>query len=98
MTTSAIGYVAFALNIVCPVVILIHGLFQVINHMTKHTAFFMRLAWLLLTTGALALLLSPWFGVQFGWGTSFLVWGFAAYILADKRDSVRHCNILRRHE
>lgn len=51
--------VLLALNVIAAVVILINGLFFVINRMSRHTRHGMRVAWLILTTGALGVAVSP---------------------------------------
>lgn len=50
------------INLICAVIILNRGVFHVINVMTSATYFPVRAAWVLMTTGALAILVGPLFG------------------------------------
>lgn len=79
------------LNTMAAAIILTHGLFHVINAMGHGTRHGMRCAWIVLTTGALGVLLAPLFDkpVPSPYWTGILV-GIALYILFDRRrDSTR---------
>lgn len=51
-----------AIYLIAALAILCQGLFHTINHMGRHTQLAARLGWLLLTTGALDIVLAPLFG------------------------------------
>lgn len=51
-----------AIYLAAALVILCRGLFHTINHMGRRTSLLSRLVWLLLTTGALDILIGPVFG------------------------------------
>lgn len=72
-----------AIYFIAAALILGRGLFFIINHMGRHTAFCTRLAWLLLTTGALDVLLGPVFGrvPAPSYGNAILLAGFACYLI-----------------
>lgn len=67
-------------------VIVLHGIFSVINGMTRCTAFVFRVAWISVTTGALYYLLVPFFNLRppSTW-EAFLLSGMAMFILFDRR-------------
>lgn len=77
-----------ALNTVAAIVILINGLFSVINSMGRHTGHGMRIAWLAMTTGAFGVLLGPLFGhpPPGPYWTGLLV-GFALFVIFERRHS-----------
>lgn len=76
------------LNITATVIIVLHGLFNVINSMGRKTALGMRAAWLVITTCALAILLGPLFDKPTpGPYWSGILAGIALYILFDRRRS-----------
>jgi len=66
--------------------ILICGLYFALNRMTQKTMHGMRLAWVLMTTGALGALVAPLLGTWHPttWETALTV-GFALYLLSERR-------------
>lgn len=73
-------YLAAALAILC------RGLFYTINHMGRHTGLLSRLAWLLLTTGALDIVIGPLFGRQpsASYGDALLLATLAWYLKGEQ--------------
>lgn len=74
------------ISMLAAVVIVINGLFFVINKMSRHTAHGIRIAWILMTSGASGVLL----GVIFGkWLPSLcdavLLSGVALFMILDRR-------------
>ena len=76
-----------AINLIAAAIILIYGL-AAINKMGWRTCYGMRAAWLVLTTGALGVLISPIYGHQyFGlWETALNV-GIALHVVFERRRS-----------
>jgi hypothetical protein len=74
------------INMIAAAVILIHGLFFVVNGMTHDTPTGIRVAWAALTTGALGVLAGPLFGARPPtlWDV-VLTMGIASYILSERR-------------
>lgn len=73
-------------NIVCAAIIIYRGIFHVVNTMTRNTYFPVRAAWILMLTGALAVLVGPLFGfyvksVQ----TTFTYAGIATFVFFERR-------------
>ncbi|MBY0556559.1 MAG: hypothetical protein K2P77_05080 [Burkholderiaceae bacterium] len=66
-------------------VLLFQGLFHVLNHMDRHSCNVTRLAWLLMTTGALQVLLAPIFGAtpMPTFGDVLLLGSVAGYFIAN---------------
>lgn len=74
------------LNTMSTSIIVLHGLFSVINAMGHKTGHGIRVAWIAMTTGALGILLGPLFNkpTPGPYWTGILV-GIALYILFDRR-------------
>ena len=77
------------LNLLAATLIVLYGVFSVINAMTHATSHGMRLAWVVLTTGALGVLLAPLFDKPMPPAplTAVLV-GVALHILCDRRSPI----------
>lgn len=74
------------LNMAAAAVIVAHGVFAVINSMGRHTGHGMRLAWSILTTGALGVLVGPLFDkLPPGPSWTIMLVGLAASILFERR-------------
>lgn len=78
--------ILLAISLLAAAVILVRGLFFVINRMNRCTPHGMRLAWLAMTTGALGVVVSPLYGSRQPslWETALLV-GIALHVLCDRR-------------
>lgn len=77
-----------ALNMLAAAVIFTSGLFGAINNMTRCTRHGIRLAWVILTTGALAVLLEPFYGASSpAWQEVLLNCGVALFVLGNRRRS-----------
>ncbi len=75
-----------ALNFVSAFIVVYLGVFHIINAMTKRTFFPVRLAWLLLTTGALAVLVGPLYGYSSTSVTNLLIHiGLATLVCFERR-------------
>lgn len=76
------------LNTMSTSIIVLHGLFSVINAMGHGTRHGIRAAWIVMTTGALGILLGPLFNkpTPGPYWTGILV-GIALFILSDRRRS-----------
>jgi len=73
------------INLAAAIVILVRGLFFAINRMDRCTPHGMRLAWLVMTTGALGAIVGPLYGVRPSlWQTALAV-GIALYVCFDRR-------------
>ena len=73
-----------ALNIAAAFVIFINGLYA-INHMSADTTHRIRIAWIAMTTGALAILAGPLFGYMHpAWQEVMLNIGCACYVQLDR--------------
>lgn len=74
------------LNLIAAAVILGKGVFFVINRMDRHTRHSIRFAWLVMTTGALGIVIAPLYGYAHPdmWGTALSV-GVALYVVCDRR-------------
>ena len=78
------------LSMLAAVVIVVNGLFFAINNITRHTAHGIRIAWILMTTGALGVFL----GIVFSrwrpsvWDTALFV-GLALYLIFERRRPTR---------
>lgn len=72
-----------AIYLIAAGMILCRGLFFAINNMGRHTALSKRLAWLVLTTGALDIVLAPAFGraLSLSAGGALLLAALACYLL-----------------
>lgn len=72
-----------AIYLTAALLILCQGLFYIINHMGRHTPHLARLAWLLLTTGALDVAIGPVFGRMCAptYGDAVLMAALAGYLL-----------------
>lgn len=73
-------------NIISAILIIYRGVFSVINTMTRHTYFPVRVAWMLMVTGSMAVLIGPLFGftvtsVQ----TTISYVGVALFIFSERR-------------
>lgn len=74
------------LNILSAAVIVNKGIFNVINHMTKKTSFPVRLSWVCMVTGALAVVIAPLFGIFFvSWTNTLIHAGIALFLLSNRR-------------
>ena len=73
------------INIAAAAIILVRGLFFALNNMRPETDFGLRLAWLMLTTGAAAVLLS---GHMPTWPELILHCGVAALVCCDPRNQL----------
>jgi len=78
------------LSILASLVIVLHGIFFVISRMNRFTPTSMRLAWVLMTVGAMGELLAPLFRLRTPtlW-EAILIVGFAAYILSERRQDLQ---------
>ncbi|HJV54314.1 MAG TPA: hypothetical protein VJ652_22815 [Noviherbaspirillum sp.] len=77
-----------ALNMCAAAIIFASGLFGAINNMTRCTRHGIRLAWVILTTGAFAVLLSPFYGApKPTWPEVLLNCGVALFVLGNRRRS-----------
>ncbi|GGI16468.1 hypothetical protein GCM10008066_04110 [Oxalicibacterium faecigallinarum] len=73
-------------SMVAALVILVHGVFFAINRMSRCTPLPFRLGWLAVTIGALAYLVSPFYGYRPpSILEAFLLSGLAMFVLFDKR-------------
>lgn len=72
-------------------VIVLHGVFFVINRMGRDTPFGIRFAWIFVTVGAMGAFLSPMFHARSPtiWEVILLV-GVATYNIFNRRNEVRH--------
>jgi uncharacterized membrane protein HdeD (DUF308 family) len=74
------------LNMAAAAVIVAHGIFSVINSMSHRTGHAMRFAWVMLTMGALGVLVGPVFGrLPPGPSFTFVLAGLAVSIIVDRR-------------
>jgi len=81
-----------ALNLVAAAVVFLFGLFGAINNMTGCTRHGIRIAWILLTTGALAVLLGPLYGyVTPRWSEVLLNCRIALCLLVSRRRNCAYC-------
>lgn len=86
MELQAFNPVLTAINIVAACVILWKGIFHVVNHMSKHTSFAQRWAWIFMITGAFAVVVGPFFGIIYASGIITLIHvGVAMFVLSDRR-------------
>lgn len=88
MRLTDLQTVMLLLNIISSLIIVWKGVFHVINCMTKHTRFIVRLAWIWMTVGAVAVLAGPLFGVYItGTYGTLIHMGLALFILSERRVS-----------
>lgn len=81
-----------ALNLAAAAVVFLFGLFGAINNMTGCTRHGIRIAWILLTTGALAVLLGPLYGyVSPRWSEVLLNVGVALFVVTSRRRNCAYC-------
>lgn len=74
------------LNIAAAAVVVVHGVFAVINSMGRHTGHGMRIAWAVLTTGALGVMVGPLFGkLPPGPSWTCMLVGIALSIIFERR-------------
>ncbi len=86
MQLSEFQIAMLALNLISSCVIVYRGVFEVSNKMGKNTYFPFRLAWVLMTTGAAAILVGPLFGLYLTGTYSTLIHiGVALFIFSDRR-------------
>lgn len=86
MILSDFEKVMLVLNLLSSMVIAHKGLFHVLNSMSKHTYFPVRLAWVLMTTGAFAVISGPIFGLYMTGTISTLIhMGVAVFVFSDRR-------------
>lgn len=74
------------INLAAAAIVTVHGVFSVINLMGRRTGHGMRIAWVILTVGALGVLLGPIFGKappSPSW--SIMLAGVALAIVFDRR-------------
>lgn len=76
------------LNLLAAAIVLVTGLWHA-NNMTEHTRHGIRLAWVILTAGALAILLSPLYGYTHPiWSEVFFNMGVALFVVTNKRRGI----------
>lgn len=81
--------ITLIVSIIAALIIVIHGIFIVINHMNRFTPSGMRFAWILITAGAMGALLLPIFYARYPTVLeAILMVGFAVFILAERRDRI----------
>ena len=75
-----------ALNLAAALVVFLVGLFGAINNMSRCTRHGIRIAWVMLTTGAFAVLLGPLYGdTNPTWAEVILNAGCALFVVANRR-------------
>lgn len=74
------------INLISSLVITYKGIFHVINSMTRHTYFPLRLAWVFMVTGAVAVLIGPLFGIFLTGPYGVLIhFGIALFLVSERR-------------
>lgn len=73
-------------------VIFIYGLFSVVNKMTVCTSFGVRCSWIFMTTGALGVLIGPFFSMRpLPMPVTVLLVGIATYVIFEPRSRDEWC-------
>lgn len=73
-------------NILAATIIVVHGVFTVINSMGRETGHGLRLAWAILTTGSLGVMVGPLFGrLTPGPSWTCMLVGVALAVVFDRR-------------
>lgn len=86
MTLTDFEKVMFIINFCSALIISYKGIFTVLNSMSKKTYFPVRLAWILMTTGAFAVLAAPIFGLYMtGTSSTLIHFGIAVFVFSDRR-------------
>ncbi|MBF8176932.1 hypothetical protein [Herminiimonas contaminans] len=81
--------IQLVISMLAALVIVIHGIFFVINNMNRFTPCGMRFAWILITAGGMAELLIPIFYPRNpSIPETILVVGIAVFILAERRERI----------
>jgi len=84
--------ITIIVSMIAAAIVVVHGIFSKINRMSRCTPIGMRVAWILVTAGAMGMLLSPFFDYRqpSAWEAA-LMSGVAAYVLFDRRKRKTYC-------
>lgn len=86
MTIEQFSQLMMVLNVLTASVILVRGVFYVCNTMTCETRWTIRLSWVLMTTGALAVAVGPLFGLFISSvHVTLIMLGVAVFVWSDRR-------------
>lgn len=83
---NSLPVILAVINMIAAAIVTVHGVFSVINLMGRHTGHGMRIAWVILTVGALGVMLGPIFGkAPPGPSWTIMLAGVALAIVFDRR-------------
>lgn len=70
----------------CAVVVLIYGVCFAINNMDRNTNHAIRIAWLVITVGAFAMVTAPFYGIEASdWPQTIFNIGSVIFVIIDRR-------------